>query len=153
MNFYQTVSHLLSLFLSNPFVQLLDTIFVFIAALFSCRNLIRTKRLESFATYQKELLRVHYQEKLSCVKDFLTSAGAFIADPSNDDLYNDMVTKSGIAVYVSNQESMSAIESFLQYAKIAKSGKENLIEAENAYHTLSVLLGQESVQMSTKLKE
>ena len=33
MNFYQTVSHLLSLFLSNPFVQLLDIIFVFIAVL------------------------------------------------------------------------------------------------------------------------
>lgn len=83
----------------------------------------------------------------------IPSAGAFIADPSNDGLYNDMVTKSGIAVYVSNQESMSAIESFLQYAKMAKSSKENLIEAEHAYYTLSVLLGQESVQMSTKLKE
>lgn len=149
MNFHQLVTGFLSLVLSNPFVELLEIILVFAAAILSYKNLSGIKRLEVSASYQEELLKIHYQEKLSCIKDFLASAGKFISSPSNDSLYYDMVSKSGLAVYVSSHKSMMAIESFLKYAQLLKSGADNLINPEHEYFILSVTLGQESVQMST----
>ena len=148
MNFYQLVTKFLSLILSNPFVELLEIILVFAAAILSYKNLSGIKRLEVSASYQEELLKIHYQEKLSCIKDFLASAGKFISFPSNDSLYYDMVSKSGLAIYVSNHDSMMAIESFLKYAQMLRAGSENLINPEHEYFILSITLGQESVQMS-----
>ena len=127
----------------------ITAIFSVVSTIYSKHAANSAKKLEIQQSYKESLLKVHYEEKLSVIKDFLAAAAIFILEPESDELYAKVLSKAGPAIYVSNNTSMEAIQNFLKYAKDLRTKKEHLVPATEYYVTMCEFMGQESQLLNT----